>query len=249
MLAMGGHNCPPAKDDFIGYREIRSSTSDRPRTGPAKSPMLKATRAPLSFVMDHRRHEASDTELARGMIAGEPWATAEAWYRFAPMVLSLAERTLGSRNEAEDAAQDVFCRLFHAIKGLSDEQTPRSFVHSIARRTLKSRLRYHRVRAWLSFHGPETLVNLQTSTQDVESRDLLRRLYGLLERLSARNRLVFMLRRVDAMTVEEIATALAVSESTVKRSFAHASNRLSHWIDTDPALADLTDGTLLTRLG
>jgi len=210
--------------------------------------MLKVARAPLSLVTDNRRREINDAELARAMIADEPWATAEAWHRFAPMVLSLAERTLGSRNEAEDVAQDVFYRLFRATKALREAESLRSFVYSVAVRTLKSRLRYHRVRAWLSFQSPETLPSLPSSSLDVEARESLRKFYGLLARLSARDRLVFMLRRVDAMTVEEVALALGISVSTVKRSFAHASSRLSAWIDADPALAELVGRQFLARL-
>jgi DNA-directed RNA polymerase specialized sigma24 family protein len=47
---------------------------------------------------------------------------------------------------------------------------------------------------------------------------------------------------MESMTVEEIARAMEISESTVKRSMERASNRLSRWIDADPGLAGLFDG-------
>ena len=77
---------------------------------------------------------------------------------------------------------------------------------------------------------------------DVESRDLLTKLYALLDRLTPRDRLVFVLRRMESMTVEEIAATMDISLSTVKRSMAHASTRLSRWIDADPGLAGLARG-------
>ncbi len=49
------------------------------------------------------------------------------------------------------------------------------------------------------------------TTQDVEVRDLLRKVHHLLERLAPRDRLVFVLRRVEAMTVEEIAATMDIS--------------------------------------
>jgi RNA polymerase sigma factor (sigma-70 family) len=75
----------------------------------------------------------------------------------------------------------------------------------------------------------------------VETRDLLRRCYTLLDRLNSRDRLVFILRRIDAMTVEEIAATMGLSISTVKRSMAHASQRLSQWIASDPGLSTLLE--------
>jgi RNA polymerase sigma-70 factor (ECF subfamily) len=181
----------------------------------------------------------SDAELAKSLATGEAWAIAEAWRRFAPMVLTTAERALGSHAEAEDVAQEVFERVFRLAKTLKQPESLRSFVYSVAVRALKSQLRHRRVRAWLSFQGPETLVDLRHATLDVEARELLQRFYALLDRLSSRDRLVFVLRRVESMTVEEIALAMELSTSTVKRSFLRATARLSSWVEADPALRSL----------
>jgi len=204
--------------------------------------MSSYARAPLSLVVEPIRRDVGDAELARAIAAAEDWAIAEAWHRFAPMVLVTAERALGSSSEAEDLTQEVFCRLFRVAKTLRDPDRLRSFVYSIAVRALKSQLRHRRLRAWLTFHGPETLFDPRYVTIDVEARDLLKSFYVLLDRLSARDRLVFILRRVESMTVEEIAEALSISTSTVKRSMARASSRLSRWVEGDPGLRHLLEG-------
>lgn len=162
----------------------------------------------------------------------------EVWHRYASMVLRMAQRALGSRNDAEDLAQEVFYRVCKRAPSLRDPSTLRSFVYSIALRVLKTALRYRRLRRWLSFEAPDALVDVAYRTSDVESRETLRRFYVLLDRLSARDRLVFMLRQVESMTIGEIATVMELSESTVKRSFTHAAERLSHWVQADPVLAD-----------
>jgi DNA-directed RNA polymerase specialized sigma24 family protein len=54
------------------------------------------------LVLGANARTSSDADLARAMAAGQPWAISEAWRRFAPMVMNLAERSLGSRHEAED---------------------------------------------------------------------------------------------------------------------------------------------------
>ena len=108
-------------------------------------------------------------------------------------------------------------------------------------RSLKSALRRRRARSWLSFQEPEALFDLGSKTMDVESRDLLRRLYALLDRLSPRDRLVFSLRHIEAMTHDEIASAMNVSVSTVKRSVNYASSRVRRWIRADLGLTNLLD--------
>jgi RNA polymerase sigma-70 factor (ECF subfamily) len=191
------------------------------------------------LVVSRDRRDTSDGDLARGLVAGEAWAIAETWHRFAPMVITMAERCLGSRSEAEDISQEVFYRVFRKAKTLRDPNTLRSFVYSFAIRALRTELRRKKLRSWLWLDHPEVPADVGCRTLDVESRDLLRRFHALLDRLAPRDRLVFILRRMESMTVEEIATHLDISVSTVKRSMAHASNRLSCWIDADPGLAGL----------
>jgi len=197
----------------------------------------RLSRARLAPVVGTRRADVTDGDLARSLAAGEAWALAETWHRFAPMVIMMAERALGSKAEADDLAQEVFYSLFRKVRDLREPDSLRSFVYSFAVRTLRSELRSKRLRGWLSFHRPEELLDLGSGTLDVESRDLLQRCHALLNRLNSRDRLVFTLRRIECLTIEEIAESMDLSISTVKRSMAHASQRLSQWIAADPGLS------------
>ena len=193
----------------------------------------------LSLVVGARPRTVDDGDLARALVAGEAWAVAETWQRFAPMVLTMAQRSLGTRADAEEIAQEVFCSLFRKAKTLRDPWSLRSFVYSFAVRVVKAELRRRKVRGWFPFLRVELPPDVGARTLDLESRDLLKKLYALLDRLTPRDRMVFVLRRMESKTVDEIAAALDLSTSTVKRSMAHASSRLSVWIDADPGLAAL----------
>jgi len=157
-----------------------------------------------------RRGDPTDRDLVAALGAGEPWAMAETWNRFAPMVLTTARRALGSRTEAEDVVQDVFIQVFRKACTLRDPDSLRSFIYSFAVRVLKAELRRRKIRGWLLFL-PDAPLDYGARTLDVEARDLLRKLYALLDRLSPRNRLAFVLRRMEAMTVEEIAATMDIS--------------------------------------
>ena len=203
--------------------------------------------SPLTLVAGSSRREIGDADLARRLVAGDAWAIGETWHRFAPMVLVMAERALGSKSEAQDVAQETFHRVFSKAKTLREPDKFRSFIYSFAIRTLKAELHRRKLRSWLSFDDPETLVDIGGPSLDVEARDLLRRFHALLDRLSSRDRIVFVLRRMESMTVEEISASMALSRSTVKRSMAHASGRLSRWIQSDPGLAAYFDTERLGR--
>jgi len=198
----------------------------------------RLSRAPLALIVGGVPRDASDAELAVGLMARQDWALGETWRRFAPMVLRTAERVLGSRPEAEDVAQEVFYQVFRRARTLRDPASLRSFVYSFVVRVLKSELRRRRRRRLLFLGLPSAAEDtLDATAADVESRELLLRFNVLLDRLSARDRLVFVLRRMEAMTIQEIAATMDLSISTVKRAMAHASSRLAHWVDIDPGLA------------
>ena len=197
---------------------------------------------PLRLVVDSDRREVSDVELARGLMAGSGWAIVETWHRFAPMVLTTAARALGSEADAEDVAQEVFHRVFRKAKTLRDPDRLRSFIFSFAVRVLRSALRTKATRGWLSFRQPEAFVDLGGETINMEARDLLRRFYALLDRLTPRDRMVFALRHLESMTVEEVAASMELSVSTVKRSLVRASNKMSRWIEPDLGLVGFLEG-------
>jgi RNA polymerase sigma-70 factor (ECF subfamily) len=188
---------------------------------------------PVALVVDAGRREISDEELARALRSGSAWAITETWRRFAPAVIVMASRALGSESEAEDVAQETFHRVYRKAGSLRDPARLRSYIFSFAIRVLRSELRRRKTNSWLSFHQPESMVDLGGETLDIESRDLLRRFYELLDRLLPRHRLVFALRHMEHMTVEEVAAHMELSVSTVKRSLDHAERKMSRWIETD----------------
>ena len=200
--------------------------------------------SPLSLVKPTSRREVNDVALSEALAAGETWALAEVWRRFAPMVLTMAARALGSRAEADDVAQEVFQRVFRKAGTLRDPGALRSFVFSFAVRVLKTELRAKRARGWLTFHRSEVLPDVGIELVDHEARDVLRRFYGLMDRLSARDRLVFALRHLERMTVEEVASHMELSVSTVKRSLAHATDKLGLWVESDLGLTGFLGGGL-----
>jgi|KBSMisStaDraftv2_1062788.scaffolds.fasta_scaffold353668_1 RNA polymerase sigma-70 factor (ECF subfamily) len=205
------------------------------------APKVRTRRSDVRPSRVKRGTSASDAELARGLVANEHWAVAEMWHRFAPTILRIAQRTLGSRTDAEDMAQDVFCCVLQKITTLRAPDRLRAFIYGIANYEFKGALRRRRRQRSLTLlpSGAEEPLDLQSA--DVESRDMLRRFDALLTRLSPRHRLIFVLRRLEALTTEEVAAAAHVSNATVKRAVAYASRRLSCWISADTELAALLD--------
>ena len=200
---------------------------------------MRSVHIPLSLVKKEDGERLSNADLGRALVAGAAWAYAETWNRFAPIVRKMAFSTLGSEAEADDIVQEVFCRLAKKARSLRKPESLHSFVVSFAIRVLKWELRRKRAHAWLSFDAPENLTDKLDVSVDVESRDLLRRFYGLLDKLTPRERLVYALRNMESMTIEEAALAMQISVSTVKRLQDRATKALTEMIDGDLELVAL----------
>jgi RNA polymerase sigma-70 factor (ECF subfamily) len=153
------------------------------------------------------------------------------------MVFRMASRALGNDYEAEDVTQEVFFRLFARANTLQNPESFRSFVTSFAIRILKWELRSKRARSWLSFREPKNIPEATYPGSDPEARDVLRRFYTMLGRLKPRDRIVYYLRHLDGRSLDEIADAMEISLSTVKRSHDRVNVRVSQWIESDADVA------------
>jgi len=177
-----------------------------------------------------------DCELADALVAGEPWAATATYRKHGRMIFRFLDRALGPSGDAEDLTHEVFVCLFSKVRGLRDRNALRSFLFSIAIRVLKRELRRRRVRRLFNVSGIEQFPEPSAMEFDVEARQALRRLYAILDRLSAQERSAFVLRHVEGMSLEEVSSALGVSLATTKRRLQRATLTVSQAADREPAL-------------
>ncbi len=191
---------------------------------------------PLRLVTDAQATEPDDSMLVLSLAAGEEWAATAIWNRYAPMVYGLLDRALGSAGESDDLTQEVFLRVFAAIRKVRDPKALRSFIYSAAIRMLRWHLRSKRVRRVLTLSASGELPDQAGQGVDVEGRQLLERFYGLLDSLSANDRTAFLLRHIEGLSLDEIVHATGVSLATVKRRVCRASKQAAILARADPEL-------------
>jgi RNA polymerase sigma-70 factor (ECF subfamily) len=162
-------------------------------------------------------------------VAGERWAQEALYRRHARLVNGLAFRLLANRADADDLSQDVFVQAFQSLARLQNRDAFASWLCSIVVRTAHKRIRRHRLMARLGLRRTEP-VDLDALTgrnvpPDVQAE--LRKLYGIVGGLDAEARIALVLRRVEGMSLGEIAEHLGKSTATVKRRLASAEAELS----------------------
>lgn len=197
----------------------------------------RAARAVVRLVASAAERDVDDVALVSAFVSGESWAARAIWVRHAPLVFRLLERALGPSGDADDLTQDVFLSTFARLSTLRDPNALKSFIYSVAVRTLKWELRRRRVRRILQLSPTGRVPDLPVRAADSEARQILQRFYVLLDQLGANERAAFVLRHMEGFKLEEIARQLGVSLATAKRWVSRSSHSVSALVEADRDLA------------
>lgn len=141
-----------------------------------------------------------------------------------------ALRRLGSYEDAEDAAQEVFLRLHGALKSFRGEANLSTWIYSITANLCTDYLRKRGA-------SPLPMSALENEEQSflagqrdpsplpeerAEENELRERLNGALRALSDEHREILLQREVDGLSYEEMAKILRVPVGTVRSRLARA---------------------------
>ncbi len=163
--------------------------------------------------------ETDDVALVAMLVEGDRRAPRIVWQRFAPMVYRMLRRAFGPGYDIDDLAQEVFLVLFRRAHTLREPQALRAFVISITAHTVRYELRRKAAMRWLHFGEPTVG---KAAEANLDAREAITRLYGILDHLSSTDRTAFVMRFIEGLEVAAVSKALGVSLATTKRRLAHA---------------------------
>jgi RNA polymerase sigma-70 factor (ECF subfamily) len=143
------------------------------------------------------------------------------------MVLRVAYRMLGSRDDAEDAAQEVFLRLHRHFERIDLAGAVQSWLYKTTMNVCYDLIRRRRPAEPIEFDPPQPAPQLSGLLVD-ERRQLLA---DALLRLPERERAALVLREIEGLETREAARILGVSEVTVRTQVASARGKLKAWME------------------
>lgn len=171
----------------------------------------------------------SDAALVVAARAGEMWAREALFRRHVGMVNGLAFRLMGRDSDLDDLVQDCFMQAHRSLDRLDAPQAFASWLSGIVVRTTCNLLRRRRMLTRLGLRRREPSIDVDSLIAPSAPPDVvaeLRAVYGMIDRLPAKVRVPLILRRVDGLPLEEIATLVGASCATVKRRIAEGERAL-----------------------
>jgi RNA polymerase sigma-70 factor (ECF subfamily) len=206
-----------------------------PHSRPAEPPAVALL--PVGFAGD-------DAALVAAIREGRSGAKAEFFNRYARHIERVVTHLIGFDPDLADILQETYTLAFASLPSLKDASALKPWLLGIATRTARKVLRTRSRRRWLRHFVDddeaarhEPLV-LPTDTETVHA---LHAVYAILDRFSVEERIIFALRFVEGMELEEVARASGVSLATAKRKLRRAEDRFLAAAANNPLLFERID--------
>jgi RNA polymerase sigma-70 factor (ECF subfamily) len=179
----------------------------------------------------------SEHDLAVHAKLGDPGAFRTIMQRCNQRLFRIARSVVRDDNEAEDVLQEAYVRAFAAIGGFRAEASLSTWLTRITLNEARGRLRKRRTNVALGAveamqeEGAQVIVLSQafgagTPEHDAARAETRRLMELAIDELPEPFRVVFILRAVEELTVEETARQLGIRPETVKTRLFRARRQL-----------------------
>jgi RNA polymerase sigma factor (sigma-70 family) len=167
----------------------------------------------------------SDDQLVTLVRRGQQGAFDALAARYQSRLLSFCLQMLKSKEDAEDALQDVFAAAYNAILADEREIQVRPWLYRIARNRCLNQLR-RTATVGVDTMDDHTAENGLTLVEKVVSRQEFRELVSDVQALPDTQRTALLLREIDGFTYAHIAVAMDTTVPGVKSLLVRARSRL-----------------------
>lgn len=181
---------------------------------------------------------SADVELAARCVAGDRQAHERLFDELSGRVHVILFRILGSNRELEDLTQEAMLAVFRSLGSYRGEAALATWVDRITTRVALAYLTRPRVTTRLEIVPSSGEGSDVSPERDLQLREVARRLYAVLDRLSAKYRIAYALHVIDDRPLQEMATILGISLIAAKNRVWRAKRMVRHRAQVDPVLRD-----------
>lgn len=179
--------------------------------------------------------ESTLSVLLKRAYAEDKEALAEIYREFHPRVFGLCRYLLGSREEAEDAASDIFTRLPRAMKTYDSALPFSRWLLSVTSHHCVDLLRKKRAGQLLfepaEDEGLERAAAEPSPLQELLSREEREKVRAAITELPEAHRAPLVLHYDSELSYDEIASVLGLSRANVATSIFRAKKKLRQVIE------------------
>lgn len=177
-----------------------------------------------SLMTDTRPSSSIDPTLPLRAKAGDRQAFALLVDVMYPRSLRFALHMVGNREDAEEAVQDAFVRVYHHLGRFRDDARFEPWMFRILANRCRSLIEKRRRHQVVIQYGE--VPDRAPATDNGDDRDWTEEVYRILATLPGEQREAFLLRHVEDMAYEDIAAVTGVGMSALRMRVKRACDAL-----------------------
>src|SRR5579871_2941703 len=147
-------------------------------------------------------------------------------------VYNLSWRMLGSPQDAEDALQEIFLKVFDRIKNYRGDSAFSTWLYRMTTNHCLDLLRRRKILAFLGFENAPEIQDKKDSEKAI-NLGLSPVVAQALEKLPAKQKACLLMREMEEMSYEDIAAALQLSLGSVKSNIHRAKALLKETLEKE----------------
>jgi RNA polymerase sigma-70 factor, ECF subfamily len=168
---------------------------------------------------------------------GEREALGEFYRLYRPEVVRNLARVLGpGRGDLEDVLQDVFIEVFRSIVRFRGDAKLSTWLYRVCVNVALQRLRKRKRLAEVSDETVPEAPDDGTPERGLDARRRLNAVYNILDRLSPKKRVVFILHEIEGREPKEIAQIVGAPVLTVRTRLHYARKEFYAFVAREPKL-------------
>ncbi|MGD9159218.1 MAG: sigma-70 family RNA polymerase sigma factor [Desulfobacteraceae bacterium] len=176
----------------------------------------------------------NDLDLVCAFNKGNHSAFEKIVLKYQDRVYNLCFRFLGDKQEAEDSAQEIFIKVYKALKGFKRKSSFYTWLYRIVINTCKNRIKsleYRRAKSRVSIdddqekkdHGITGIIDKENLPDiNLEKKEKIRRIQEAINSLPPDQKTMVILRDIEGLTYDEISGITKNRLGTVKSKLSRA---------------------------
>ena len=170
----------------------------------------------------------NDQELVKEFILGNENAFNRLAKRYQEKIYWHARRMTGNHLDADEIVQQVFLVMYKKLKTFNFDSSLYTWIYKITSTRSLNLLKRNKLRSFISIDNiiENRVTKKEDIISDLETKERLEKVERLLQRISPKQREVFIFRKFDELSYKEISEITGKSVGALKANYFHAFNKL-----------------------
>ena len=170
----------------------------------------------------------NDQELVKEFISGNENAFNRLAKRYQEKIYWHARQMTGNHLDADEIVQQVLLVMYKKLKTFNFDSALYTWIYKITSTRSLNLIKRNKLRSFISIDNSVEIgaVTKEDLILDLETKERLEKVEKLLQRIPPKQREVFILRKFDELSYEEISGITGKSVGALKANYFHAFKKL-----------------------